>query len=172
MNTNNNERKEYELINLEVEYPGIKGGVKWAVISDLSMDELMKRYNELLIYTPVILLSQEQGEAFKEFHRNEHKHEMREVRNNISSGYEEGTSESIFSFFSELHTEEDAICSGEAERIRDAIDSLTAVQQRRVKQYFFEGLTFREIAEREGVSYKNVFKSVKASIEKIKKLFE
>ena len=71
MNTNNNERKEYELINLEVEYPGIKGGVKWAVISDLSMDELMKRYNELLIYTPVILLSQEQGEAFNRFFRSD-----------------------------------------------------------------------------------------------------
>ncbi|SFO03677.1 Sigma-70, region 4 [Pseudobutyrivibrio sp. UC1225] len=168
MNTKN-ENKEYELINLEIEYPGIQGGVKWAVISDLSEEVIKERFEEeLKKYWPYIVLPVEQGNVIKEFHRNEHKHDMREKRNTIPSSYEEGVSESLFSFFSCLMTEEEAIYSEEIGRMIEKLDSLTAVQRRRIRLYFFEGLTFREIAEIEGVSQKNVFKSVKAALEKIK----
>ena len=38
--------KEYELISLEVEYPGIQGGCRWAVATDLSREELFQKYGE------------------------------------------------------------------------------------------------------------------------------
>ena len=87
MDTSNNERKEYELINLEVEYPGIKGEVKWAVVSELSLETLMRTYRELHVYSPVILLSPAEGETFKDFHKNEHKHEARWKRSYENDGY-------------------------------------------------------------------------------------
>lgn len=169
----NNENKEYELINLKFEYPGMKGGVTWAVISELSMDELMEKYgDELLKYSPVILLSVEQGEAFKEFHRNEHKHDMREARTKLPVNYNEELHEFLGLITTSNVTEDDAINKYDLELLRESIDSLTAVQQRRIKLYFFEGLTFREIAAREGVSTKNVYKSVQEAMKKIKKFWE
>ncbi len=41
---NTNEKNEYEVINLGYEYPGMTGGVKWAVVTNLSQDELNRKY--------------------------------------------------------------------------------------------------------------------------------
>ncbi|SFO03522.1 hypothetical protein SAMN04487831_106123 [Pseudobutyrivibrio sp. UC1225] len=62
------------------------------------------------------------------------------TRNSIYTGYQEGISESVFSFYSSLMTEEDAVYSEEIGRLKEAIDSLTAVQQRRIRLYFLRVL--------------------------------
>ena len=43
---NINEKNEYEIIDLGYEYPGMTGGVKWAVVTDLDWEVLEKRYEE------------------------------------------------------------------------------------------------------------------------------
>ena len=48
---------------------------------------------------------------------------------------------------------------------------VTEKQYRRIQMYC-EGMTYREIAEAEGVSAKNVFKSVVAGKKKISKILE
>lgn len=75
---NNN---EYKVINMKYEYPGFVGSSKWAVISDLNMEELLRRFgNELEKYCPFVLMTVAQGEVMQEYERNEHKHGMRRVR--------------------------------------------------------------------------------------------
>ena len=171
MNTNN-ENKEYELINLEFEYPGINGGVKWAVISDLPMEELMRKYGaELEHYSPVILLSVEQGEAFKEFHKNEHKHDVRDLRHKVPVNYDENLQGYLQPLYDIAPIDNEAVQPEEMELLRVAIESLPAIQQRRLRLYFFEGLSFREIAKIEGVRFSSVAKSVDLAIKKIKKYF-
>ena len=49
-----------------------------------------------------------------------------------------------------------------------AIGQLTAVQQRRLIAYYFEGLNVRQIAEKEGVNHGSVTQSVKAALRKLK----
>ncbi len=52
-----NEKKEYELINLGFEYPGMTGGARWAVITDLDIHELEERYrDELSIFKPYVVM--------------------------------------------------------------------------------------------------------------------
>ena len=50
--------------------------------------------------------------------------------------------------------------------------SMTEKQARRFRLRIFEGLTFREIAEREWISVKAVQQSVAAAVDKLKKYFD
>ena len=57
-------------------------------------------------------------------------------------------------------------------RLHKAIGKLTQVQQRRVFLYFFEGLTYSQIARLEGVYYRSVIDSVKQAIKRLRKLYQ
>ncbi|MBE5956229.1 MAG: sigma-70 family RNA polymerase sigma factor [Lachnospiraceae bacterium] len=54
------------------------------------------------------------------------------------------------------------------EKVHNAIEQLPEVQKRRVKMYFFEGMTFEEIAVKENCKHPAVVKSVKAALKKLK----
>ena len=57
----NENKTEYEVINLGYEYPGMTGGVKWAVVTDLDQATLMEKYGkELSQYAPFVLMTMEQ----------------------------------------------------------------------------------------------------------------
>lgn len=164
--------KEYELINLNFEYPDFTGEVVWAVVTDLSMEELMDKYiEELRRYLPVIVLTVEQGNAFKTFNRNEKKHRMRMLRTYELNGYIEGW------------TEEEHICKYscdeldmmetylEYRHLRELVDSLPEVQKRRCKLYYFYGFSEEEIARIEGVDQSSVSRSLYKAIRNIKNNF-
>ncbi len=169
MNSNEN-NKEYEIIDLYKEYPGFTGGCHFAVITELTPEAFRKKYNgELGALSSCLFLSKDQGEVFKEFDRNESKHRMRRIRSCSLDGYVEGETEYIYSVFSKDEPEDIAIQLEEMAAIRKSVESLTEVQRRRLKLYFYNGLTVREIAELEGVSHKNVLKSLNEAIRKIKK---
>jgi DNA-directed RNA polymerase specialized sigma subunit len=162
--------KEYELISLEEEYPGIQGGCRWAVATDLSYDELFTKYcYELEMYKPLLLISKEEAEVFKNFHRNNKKHEMREYRKHDGQGYKEGQEiyqgadflHDISSTFSEEH-----ILS--AFMIRSALRQLSKKQQRRFRLYFYYGYSEKEIALLEGVAQQSVHESIEAGLAKMK----
>ena len=171
MDTSNNERKEYELINLEVEYPGIKGEVKWAVVSELSLETLMRTYRELHVYSPVILLSPAEGETFKDFHKNEHKHEARWKRSYENDGYEDSETEK--KYYGQLVNDIDgeSTISNEYQDLKQAINKLPEIQQRRCKLYFYHGFTEKEIACLEGVDQAAVSRTLSKAINNLKKLF-
>ena len=58
------------------------------------------------------------------------------------------------------------------EELYKAISELPEVQKRRIKKYFFEDLTLQEIADIEGCSVKNVYKSIELAKEKLKNLLK
>ena len=58
------------------------------------------------------------------------------------------------------------------EKVHRAIDMLPEVQRRRVKMYFFDGMTYEEIAAKEKCKHPAVVKSVKAALEKLKNFLE
>ena len=57
------------------------------------------------------------------------------------------------------------------EKLRQEIAKLPETQRRRLVMYYFDGLTYEEIAEREKCTYPAVIKSVKSAISKLKKYF-
>lgn len=70
------------------------------------------------------------------------------------------------------YMEDDILDKIEKEELRKAIQSLPMVQQRRVVMYFFDELTYEEIAAREGCSRMPVKRSIDSALEKIKKILK
>ncbi len=60
----------------------------------------------------------------------------------------------------------------EYEQLHQAISMLTETQQRRLKLYYFRGLTYKRISEMEGCSVSAVGDSISAAIENIKKILK
>ena len=55
------------------------------------------------------------------------------------------------------------------EELKKAINSLDEIQKRRIIKYYFYDKTYEEIAKEEGISTKNVWKSINIALDKIKK---
>lgn len=57
-------------------------------------------------------------------------------------------------------------------RLHEAIGKLTEVQRRRLRLYYFEGLTYSRIAKLEGVSHRAVIYSIEQALKQLKTLCE
>lgn len=122
---------ECKVINLSYEYPGYTGKEKWAIITDLTEEELSEKYDEIISsYRPFILLSSLFGSVRADFIRNEDKFSKRAKR-----------SISIFDFSEETeehHLEvaandlEEAISNETAEQVQAAIAQLKSIQRERL----------------------------------------
>ena len=56
-----------KIINLKYEYTGYKDDVQWAIVTELSEEEILQKYpEEIKPYIPFIRLSVSQGEVFEE----------------------------------------------------------------------------------------------------------
>lgn len=105
------------------------------------------------------------------FRREAHAEEMRDLRHTTAGGYTEGETEDLMTERGE--TLEDALIRRmELETLQEAMQSLTDIQRERLHLYFFHNLTFRQIAQKTGVSDKSVRESIEASLKKIKKFFD
>ena len=58
------------------------------------------------------------------------------------------------------------------QNLKDAISSLSEVQKRRIKMYYFEKMTQQEIANKEGVSLRAVQYTLNDALEELKKIFK
>lgn len=58
------------------------------------------------------------------------------------------------------------------EELRKAIDSLSEIQKRRIKLYYFDGLTQQEIANREGTSLRAVQYTLNSAMNELKKILK
>ncbi len=119
-----------------------------------------------------VYVSKEVYEALSDTFRKEvHAQTMRDLRHMVMEGYEEGTTEDLMTDTNEL-LEEQIIKRMEKEVLYDAMQSLTEVQRERLHLYFFEELTIREIAKKQGVTRNAVWKSIQGIIVQIRKYFK
>lgn len=105
------------------------------------------------------------------FRKEAHAEEMRDLRHVTANGYTEGDTEDLMMDTGES-LEDMVIRQMELEVLQKAMQSLTEVQRERLHLYFFEGMTFRQIGEKLGVSDMSVRESIDASLKKIKKFFD
>lgn len=163
--------EECRIVNLKYEYPGYTDSVQWAIISELSEEEILKKYSEFVReYVPFIVLSPAFGKIRDEFRRNEKKHHMRSVRSVDAFGYEDERTEQ---HHPELITDtlEAFFLKSETEKVLlEAIRKLKPIQSDRLHKYYFQGKNASQIAKEEGVSSQAVDKSLAVAIENLKKL--
>ncbi len=66
--------------------------------------------------------------------------------------------------------EDIVLCSIQVEELHKAIGKLPETQRRRILLYFFDGLTYEQIAELEKCKHPAVIKSIKTALKNLKKL--
>ena len=129
-------------------------------------------YKDAIGETEYTYVTREVYEALTETFRKEaHAQEMRDLRHVTKEGYTEGETEDL-AFDSGESLEDMVIRQMEMETLQKAMQSLTEAQRERLHLYFFEGLTYRQIAEKKGIGEKNVRESITGAIKKIKKFFD
>lgn len=129
-------------------------------------------YKDAIGETEYTYVTREVYEALTETFRKEaHAQQMRDLRHISKEGYTEGTTEEL-AFDSAESLEDMVIRQMELETLQKAMQSLTDAQKERLHLYFFEGLTIREIAERQGVNRNAVWKSIQGIIAQMKRFFE
>lgn len=115
-------------------------------------------YKDAVGETEFTYVSNEVYEALADtFRREAHAEEMRDLRHLTACGYIEGETEERIAEETES-LEDMVIHQMELETLQEA------VQRERLHLYFFEGLTFRQIAEKTGISDMSVREIVEASL--------
>lgn len=163
-----NFKAECDFFRCEEEYPGWTGTEKYIIISDCSEEVLMAKYPLVIeAMRPFMIV----GESYGTIRRESNNTERRIKRFAM-------THETIFDF-----DEETECCNKElidwnaGERIsislemEEALSTLTEIQQKRIRAYYFGQMTIDEIAQKEGVYNRAVRKSLQQSLEKLKKYF-
>lgn len=103
------------------------------------------------------------------FRKEAHAEEMRDLRHITKDGYVEGDTEDLL-IETEESVEDYVIRQLEIKQLQKAMQQLTENQKERLQLYFFEGLTYRQIGEKLGISDKSVRESIDAALKKIKKI--
>ena len=177
---NNNEKNktleeqfadDCKVINLQYEYPGYIGDIKWAIISELTEKEILEKYSPLVKEnSPFIVLSLEYGKERDTYRRNEKKHYMRAARGScfsIDDDFEEHHSE-----YAAPDCEDEALFIEQKRLLWKAINSLNEKQRKRLISHFIDGKTYREIGELEGVDHKAIVHCVEVAIKNLKKFLK
>ena len=166
-------KKDCTVINLKQEYHDYDGEEKYLIISKLPKEELVEMYHEQLVkYIPFIYLSEEQGEAIKDFNRNEDKFRKRQINYGDMFSIEDGLMEIFHKELIISDMFDDIANRDEITRIINVFSELSPIQKRRLIKYFFQNKSSRIIAREEGVNYSKVEKSIKSALKKIKKFFK
>lgn len=178
-------KRDCKLIYLDREYNGFIGSQKWAIITDLSEEELKQKYVAVLgKYIPYILLSKAQGEPILESNRNNHKHEMRNKRTTEPFDYDDELlplfHSELLSFVDPLEEKDRFIERVKEEhaldeliiKVQKALSLMKPIQRDRLIKNVVRGLSSRKIAKEEGVNYSTVDKSIKAAKKNFRRIFE
>lgn len=158
-------KQECKVINLELEYEGYTGNERYAIITDLSEDELISRYStEIEPYKPFIILTRAMGLAMKKHEHDEKKHAMREARGEMRiTG--DVCDESLISALAEeddqLVREELVHDFLESMRInavsQSALMTLTPLQRDYLIRNYVNNESVRDIAEKDGKRFETVW---------------
>lgn len=170
---------EYQAVNLVTEYGQKLKGCKYAVASVHSQKEMEEMYGESIdIFRPYIFLTSKEFAPIRDSQRNNDKYHKKELRDHELYGFTEELTE-IANECCFLSDEEpnaiDAMTEivdneefrHKEEVMRKAIQTLTDTQRRRAEMAFVKGLSFRRIAEHEGIDEKAVRKSIEGVKKKI-----
>ena len=164
--------KKYERFDLRIEYKNFVGDKPIVIISNLLLSQLIAQYTKLNASEFQLYTSAEWNEIKKVFTAswsNDMKHKMRDIRHADMNGYQEGDTEQMFRNVETPNVVDEVISKLDKERLLSALNCLNENQKRRIILYYFQGLTYRQIAKIDGVSDMSVRESIAGAIKKLKK---
>ena len=172
---------EFQAVNMITEYGQKLNGCKYAVASRYSRERLEELYTEnLKKFSPFIYLTEAEYEPIREANNNNNKHHMRDVNNHDDYGYTEDMMEVMHEctllladpepdvLTSIIEREEEELRARQIAALPEAMEMLTEKQKKRITMHFYEGMTYREIAELENTGLSTVQDSIDLAKEKIK----
>jgi len=125
---------------------------------------------EILYNGEKVMVSQEVADYLEDCRR-ETQRQMKQIqRRQAAVRCEENFVEELMATPPECFVDE-LLSRMELERLPGFIAQLPEIQRRRLRGYFYEGLTYRELAAREGVDHKAIVRSVDSALKKLKKYF-
>ena len=176
---------EFQAVNMITEYGQQLNGCKYAVASRYNQERLEELYPEnLKKFSPYIYLTEEEYEPIREANNNDNKHHMRDVNNHDDYGYTEDMMEVMHECTLLLVDPEPDVLTAIIERddaalrarqiaaLPDALATLTEKQRRRMIMHFYEGMTFKEIADGEGTYVNAIDYSIQSSKRKLAKFLK
>lgn len=158
-------KQECKVINLELEYEGYVGNELYAIITDLSKEELNKSYGaEIEKYKPFIILSRAMGLAMKKHEHDEKKHAMREARGEMRMTGDV-RDEALISALTEDDDQlvKEAIVHDFMESLRinavskSALMTLTPLQRDYLIRKYVNRESVRDIADKDGKRFETVW---------------
>ena len=172
---------EFQAVNMITEYGQKLNGCKYAVASRYSRERLEELYTEnLKKFSPFIYLTEAEYEPIREANNNNNKHHMRDVNNHDDYGYTEDMMEVMHEctllladpepdvLTSIIEREEEELRARQIAALPEAMEMLTEKQKKRITMHFYEGMTYREIAELENTGLSTAQDSIDLAKEKIK----
>lgn len=159
-------KRDCRIVSMKGLYPGYTGEIQWMIVSELSEEQIISTYpTEIKFYTPFVYMTKEMFAPIAEADNNERNHRRHSALHEDLYSYEDGVCER---FHPEL------VCNPfdqpDWTELHAAITKLPTIQQRRIRLWAYEGMTFVEIAKLEGVAKQTVQESVGFALKKLKKL--
>ena len=157
-------KKECKVLNLEAEYPGLKGKEKYMILSDSDISIIEQKYGAIIDeYRPFVFAPMSISDVIKEFERNESKFAKRNERNTVSMGFFEEDEHRCKGLWEDDYI---TFCVKEKERkeefkkLHRVMRMLGKKQRRRLIFSAVYGMSHDEIAQKEGVSRQMITKSI------------
>lgn len=179
-NKQNDFKSECKLINLKYEYQGYTGDEQWAIVSELTEQEIFLKYpEEAGQYVPFVLLSVEQGEVIKDYIQIEDRYRKRQVNNEDAFGYDDDLTQGFHNeaavpdFIEQQEIDEYYQMRAELkmELLAKAIASLTEKQKKYLTLRYLYQKSAREIAREEGIAHQVIDRHILAGVKKFEKIF-
>lgn len=179
-NKQDNFESECKLINLKYEYQGYTGDEQWAIVSELTEQEIFLKYpEEAGQYMPFVLLSAEQGEVIKDYIQVEDRYRKRRINNEDAFGYDDDLTQRFHSeaavpdFIEQQEIDEYYRKRAELkmELLEKAIASLTEKQKKYLTLRYLYQKSAREIAREEGIAHQVIDRHILAGVKKFEKVF-
>lgn len=160
--------KDCKVLNLAKEYEGYTGEEKYAIITDLSEEELNLCFKEELEkYRPYVILSTKMYAAILESNRNDKREYQRAYRYHDAYAIDDERAP--------LDTSSDPAIIAESDdtynHIINEIFKLPGRQGQRLYQHFVLGLSIDEIAAADGVTAASVYESLSRAKKAIRTVF-
>ena len=160
--------KDCKVLNLAKEYEGYTGKEKYAIITDLSEEELNLCFKEELEkYRPYVILSTEMYAVILESNRNDEREHKRAYRSHDAFALDDERVSSFSNSDPALIAESDETYNHIINKIMELPDS----QLQRLYQHIGLDRSIKDIAAAEGVTTASVYESLSRAKKAIRKVF-
>jgi len=126
---------------------------------------------EITYNSEKIMVSQEVADYLEDCRRDMHRQLKKKQRNQDNIQWTDGIIEALMSV-PPVGFEDEVIEQLEQERLQELIGILPETQRRRLKAYYYDELTYREIGSSEGVHFSAVKRSVELALKNLKENFK